>query len=140
MILRQQMLPVLRLQPLDTEWERNQKLAPGSASGLRNQNRETNLHYLLPYGNESGAFPYKSGGVGVDTGGSMNPKRAFTLIELLSMKDGRISAFNFPRFPGPAKRPFATMTFDLFKSLLQGLFAGRLKGAEWRQVLGQPCG
>ncbi len=34
------------------------------------------------YGNESVAFSYKSGGVGVYTGGSMNPKRAFPLIEL----------------------------------------------------------
>jgi prepilin-type N-terminal cleavage/methylation domain-containing protein/prepilin-type processing-associated H-X9-DG protein len=35
------------------------------------------------YGNESGAFPYKSGGAGVHIGDSMNPRRAFTLIELL---------------------------------------------------------
>jgi prepilin-type N-terminal cleavage/methylation domain-containing protein/prepilin-type processing-associated H-X9-DG protein len=35
------------------------------------------------YGNESGAFPYKSDGAGVYTDGSMNPRRAFTLIELL---------------------------------------------------------
>lgn len=140
MILRQKMLPVIRVQPLDTEWERNQEPAPGLDGELRSQSRETDLQYRFPYGNESGAFPYKSGGVGVDTGGSTDPKRAFALIELLAMKDGRISVFYFPRFPGPAKNPFATMTFDLFKSLLQGLFAGRLIGAEWRQVLGQPCG
>jgi len=35
------------------------------------------------YGNESGTFPYKSGGVGVYIGKSMNSRRAFTLIELL---------------------------------------------------------
>jgi prepilin-type N-terminal cleavage/methylation domain-containing protein/prepilin-type processing-associated H-X9-DG protein len=35
------------------------------------------------YGNESGAFPYKSGRIGVYIGNRMNPRRAFTLIELL---------------------------------------------------------
>jgi hypothetical protein len=50
---------------------------------FRSQNLETDLQHRFPYGNESGAFPYKSGGIGVYTGGSMNPKRAFTLIELL---------------------------------------------------------
>jgi hypothetical protein len=140
MILRQKMLPVFRVQPLDTEWERNQEPASGSDGELRSPNRDTDRQYQFPHCNESGAFPYKSGGVGVHTGGSTNSKRAFTLIELLAMKDGRISVFHFPRFPGPAESPFATMTFDLFKSLLQGLFAGRLIGAEWRQVLGQPCG
>jgi len=50
---------------------------------FRSQNRETNLQCRCPYGNESGAGPYKSGRVGVHTGGSMSPRRAFTLIELL---------------------------------------------------------
>jgi hypothetical protein len=61
MILRQKMSPFLRVQPPGAEWERNQEPAPGSAD----------------------VFPFKSGGVGVYTGGSVDPKRAFALIERL---------------------------------------------------------
>jgi prepilin-type N-terminal cleavage/methylation domain-containing protein len=46
------------------------------------KNRKTIRLRRCLYDNESGAFPYQSGGVGVHTGSSMNPKRAFTLIEL----------------------------------------------------------
>jgi hypothetical protein len=55
------MLPVLRVQPPGAEGERNQEPAAGSAD----------------------VFPYKSGGVGVYVGGSVNPKRAFAFIERL---------------------------------------------------------
>jgi prepilin-type N-terminal cleavage/methylation domain-containing protein/prepilin-type processing-associated H-X9-DG protein len=80
---RLKMLFVLRVQHPGDEWEKDHDQAIGAASEFRSQNRETNLPCRCLYGNESGAFPYKSGRVGVHIGGSMNPRRAFTLIELL---------------------------------------------------------
>ena len=77
------MLPVLRVQHPGTEWERNHEPAPGPDGELRGQYLEPDLQRRFPYGGESGAFPYKSGGVGVYTGGSVNPKRDFALIERL---------------------------------------------------------
>jgi prepilin-type N-terminal cleavage/methylation domain-containing protein len=59
------------------------KKAIEAASEIRSQNCGTNPPRPCPYENESGASPYKTGGVGVHAGGRMNPRRAFTLIELL---------------------------------------------------------
>ena len=66
---------------MNERWSTNKAI--GANGEFRSQNRETNPPPRCLFGNESGEFPYKSGGAGVYVGKGMNPRRAFTLIELL---------------------------------------------------------
>jgi hypothetical protein len=87
MTLAPQMLPVLRIQHPHAGWIRTQELDLSRTANLALKVAKRIFNTVVYTSMNSARSHVKSGGFGVYTGGRMNPKRAFTLIQLLTVID-----------------------------------------------------